>query len=99
MVTSKKKEQIIISDALADIEKELENLKTQKKSMETRIKNVTDDITVTQSEEAKLREEISGLVGHEGILDRKRNKLKQKLDDLKTKVGKVTKIKDELGDV
>ena len=95
----KKKEEVIISDALADIEKELDNLKVQKKSMETRIRNVTTDITVTQSEEGRLREEISGLVGKEGILDRKKNKLKDKLADLKTKLGKVSKVKDELTDI
>jgi chromosome segregation ATPase len=95
----KKKEEEMISGALADIESELANLKTQKKSMETRIKHVTDDISVTQSEEARLREEISGLVGKEGILDRKRNKLKDRLEELNGKISKVGKVKDELIDL
>lgn len=93
------KKEIMLIEALNDIDKELEVLKIQKNKLEAKLNEVGEDITGTQVEESKLREQISNLVGKEGILDRKRNKLKEKLDELKGKIAKVSKIKDELSEV
>ncbi|MBI2139981.1 hypothetical protein HYU14_03585 [Candidatus Woesearchaeota archaeon] len=99
MPNKSSKEEVVIKEALSDIDQELENLKLQKKGLETRIKHVNDDVVVLQSEESRLREEISALVGKEGILDRKRNKVKEKLEELNAKISKVSKIKQELTEV
>ena len=99
MPQKKKKEQVVIQDALSDIEQELKNLQLQKKSMETRVKHVNAEVIVLQGEESRLREEISALVGKEGILDRKRNKLKEHTEELNAKISKVSKIKQDLTEI
>jgi len=88
-----------LTEALTDVKKELENLRKKRDTLDSRLKGVGSDITSTQSQEAKMREQISALVGKEGLLNRKKNKLKGKLEGLKGKIAKVTKIKDELSEV
>ena len=52
------KEKIILKDAILDLEKELKNLKQQKKTITTKISNTTGNITDAQISEEKLRNEI-----------------------------------------
>ncbi|MDA1197264.1 MAG: hypothetical protein O2779_04855 [Nanoarchaeota archaeon] len=92
------KEKKVISEALDGLQKEIGVLDQQRKTLETKMKHLSDSIVVTQAEESKLREEISGLVGKEGLLDRKRNSYKDKLSSLQSKIAKVKKIRQELFD-
>jgi len=93
------KEKIILKDAILDLEKELKNLKQQKKTITTKISNTTGNITDAQISEEKLRNEIAKLVAKEGLLEKKRNRLKEKLDETSGKISKVKSIKDQLTDV
>lgn len=95
----KKNYEFALTEALADVKQELDNLRKKKNTLDSRLNGIGTDITSTQSQEAKLREQISSLVGKEGLLNRKKNKLNQKLEGLKGKIAKVTKIKDELSEV
>lgn len=99
MAEKNKKEEVILTEAIKDIDQELKNLRIQRKRLETILKGIGEDITTTQSEESKLREQISILVGKEGMLDRKRNRLKERLNELSGKIEKVSKIKEELSEV
>tara|TARA_Y100000310_G_C20569142_1_gene757100 strand:- start:548 stop:844 length:297 start_codon:yes stop_codon:yes gene_type:complete len=97
-MASDNKEKAVISEALDGIQKEITILDQQRKALQTKMKHLSDSIVVTQSEESKLREEISALVGKEGLLGRKQNTYKDKLSSLQAKIEKVKKIRQELSD-
>lgn len=98
-MAKEKKEHIILKSAISDLDKELSNLRKQKKTIDTRMNNLGTDIVDTQTEEEKLRNQIARLVAKEGILERKRNRLKEKLTDTTGKISKVRSIKEQLTDV
>ena len=98
-MAKEKKEHMILKSAISDLDKELANLRKQKKTIDTKVNNLGNDIIGTQTEEEKLRDQISRLVAKEGILERKRNKLKERLTNTTGKISKVKSIKDQLTDV
>ena len=89
----------VVKDALSDLEEEFTNLRKQKDGLNKQLRKTGSNIVGTQAEEEKLRNQISRLVAKEGVLERKRNKLKEKLDDTKEKISKVRHIKEELTEV
>ncbi|MBW2985610.1 hypothetical protein KY313_03065 [Candidatus Woesearchaeota archaeon] len=94
-----KKGNVVLKDALSDLEEELSNLRKQKTGLSKQLKKTGSNIVGTQAEEEKLRNQIARLVAKEGILGRKRNRLKEKLDDTTEKISKVKHIKEELSEV
>ena len=96
---SNEKKDNVVKDALSDLEEEFSNLRKQKDGLNKQLRKTGSNIVGTQSEEEKLRNQISRLVAKEGILERRRNKLKEKLADTKEKISKVRHIKEELTEV
>ena len=96
---SNQKKDNVVKDALSDLEEEFTNLRKQKDGLNKQLRKTGSNIVGTQAEEEKLRNQISRLVAKEGVLERKSNKLKEKLDDTKEKISKVRHIKEELTEV
>jgi len=99
MTEKLKKEVLILKETLADLDNELDNLRKQKRSSETKLSNTLQEIVSTQNEEARLRTKIEGLVGQEGQLEKKKVKIKEKIASVKEKIAKVSKIKEDLAEV
>ena len=94
-----KKETIALKDAIFDLEKEIVNLRKEKAEFDKKVKRAGSDIVGTQVEEENLRNKISRLVAKEGVLQKKRGKLKEKLDSTEEKISKVRHIKEELTEI
>ena len=93
------KKESTIMEAIGDIDKELEKLKKERGELESSSKNVGENITSAQVEESNLRQKISVLVEKEGQLEKNKSKLKEKLESIKSKIAKVSRIKEELSEI
>ena len=58
--------------------------------------DLDEDLSLTQTEEARLRDKISNLINREKDLDKKKENIRQNLELVKEKISKLTKISDEL---
>lgn len=90
------KHKALLTDAIEDLEREMGQLAQEKEELDGSLKQTSEDMNLTQSEEAKLRNKIASLINKESELSSKKLELQEKLDKLKSKMAKVGKIKDEL---
>lgn len=92
-------EKALVSEAMADLRKELANLKSRgrqlKKSLEAADKALKSD----QSKEIELRERMLSLTREETMLNGKRERLEKKLETLGGRLEKITRISRELQEV
>ena len=93
---SKKGDEQYLSEALKDLSRELSELKKQKSSFETELRKEKVGLSLTQSQEQKLRDKISRLVAKEAKINEKRLSINETITKLKDKMKHVEKIKDEL---
>ena len=94
-----KKELFEWKDVISDLDKELSNLRKERSEIDKQLKKTGGNIIGTQTEERDLRQNIEKLITKEGVLQKKRAKLKEKLDSTDSKMTKVKHIKAELTDV
>jgi len=89
----------LLSSALKDLNREIIKLKKTKDALEKRFKRTGSNISLTQSRETELRNQLSLLISQEANLNKQKEKVQQKLNDLKVKLDKVTKISRDLEQV
>lgn len=94
-----KKHEALLIEAVDDLQKELEELSHEKEELETNLKSAGEDMELTRQEELKLRNKIDFLVKKESELSSKKIGLQDKLNTLKSKMAKVSKIKDDLKEI
>ncbi len=94
-----KQEKNLLSAAVKDLAKEIAQLQKTKRNIEGKLKSTGSNMSLTQSKEAKLRNELSELISKESKLAGKKEKLQQKVNDVKGKLEKVSKISRELESV
>ena len=94
-----KKDMFEWKDVISDLDKEISNLRKEKLEINTQLKKTGGNIVGTQSEERELRKKIERLITKEGVLQKKRAELKEKLDSTEEKMSKVKHIKEELTEV
>jgi|TARA_Y100000310_G_C20447250_1_gene699020 predicted nucleic acid-binding Zn-ribbon protein len=93
-----KKEPFEWKDVISDLDIEISNLRKEKQDINKQLKKTGSNIIGTQTEESELRKTIEKLIVNEGVLQKKRNKLIEKLDSTEEKMSKVKHIKEELTD-
>lgn len=89
----------LLSEALKDIEAELERMRIEKTETEKQLKRYAESIEDTQEQEIELKSRISGLQNREDQLAVKRGRLMEKIVRLKQKIEKVTQIGAEMQEV
>ncbi len=95
----RKKETNILSEALKDIERELNNLRKGKIATESKIRSLAQNIQQTQNRELDLKGKIQKLVAREEALDLQKDRLKTKIDRVKEKIQRVTAIGAEMEEI
>ena len=90
------KHKALLVDAIEDLQKDIDQLVRERDDIGNYMKQTGDEITLKQDEETKLKNKIKSLVEQEYQLMGKKSELQEKLDALKSKMSKISKIKDEL---
>ena len=99
MVTKLKEQKSLLSAALKDLNQELSRLKLLKTKLERNSQTTRTSVGTTQAKELKLRNELTALIAQEEKLVKKKELLEKKINDLKGKIEKVSKISRDLGAV
>lgn len=86
----------ILSSALQDLEKEMKQLLKDKKELKRNTDQIGTDMYLTQRDEKKLKKQLASLLDKESQLNSKKLQIQEKLEKLKFRMSKVSKIKDEL---
>ncbi|MFH1255975.1 MAG: hypothetical protein V1494_01650 [Candidatus Diapherotrites archaeon] len=89
----------LLSEALKDIEAELERLRLEKISTERGLQSVAGTISSTQDQQVELKNKVTKLVAKEEELSLKRNRLKEQIDKVKDKITKVTQLEAEMEEI
>ena len=97
MTKKLKEEKTLLSAALKDINQELARLKTLKTKLEKSGKATGTSVGITQAKELKLRNELTNLIAQEDKLGKRKELLEKKINDLKSKIEKVSRISRDLG--
>lgn len=93
------KERVLLDDALRDLNRELQSLRSARKKLESNMAGFSTQLGATQNQEFSLRNKISGLMKKEAALTKKKTTTKDKLVDLNHKIDKVRTIQNELKNV
>lgn len=94
-----KSEKDLLRGALQELDKELRSLRSSRRHFENRSQDVSTQLDSTQNREVNLRNQISELMKKETILVKKKNSIKDKMNNLDTRIEKVKTIERELRDV
>jgi len=90
---------VLLKEAILDIDKELIRLNKDKSSLKRQISGIDVNVGDAQKLEKELQERIARLLEKEaGLIERKKN-TQVKIDRLSDKLGKIGKIKLEMADV
>lgn len=92
-------EKALVSEAMADLRKELATLKNRKKVLSKSLDAAKRVIKSDRSKELELRERMLLLTREETELNERKEMLEAKLEKLGSKLEKITKISRELGEV
>ena len=92
-------EKDLLAEALIDLNKELNKLRSAKKRLENKTRNVSSELDNTQSLEVSLRNKISELMRIESQLVKKKASTRDKMTSLDRKIEKVKSVERELRDV
>ncbi|MBT4835547.1 hypothetical protein HON86_02930 [Candidatus Woesearchaeota archaeon] len=99
VVIKKKIKQNVLKEALADLSKELINLKKEKQAFIRKIDTLETSIQSTQFKETTLRDRITKLIAAESELSKKKSNSITKINSLKEKISKLKKVKEDLSDI
>ena len=94
-----KKQQSMLKEALGDLDAELSGLKSKKDAMERNLGRIETSLGSAKKKEVMLRDEISKLISDEEELGERKNQVEKKLDKLKEKLAKISRIEEELKEV
>ncbi len=93
------KERDLLHDALRDLDKELRSLRASKRFMEKKLGDCSGKLDFVKQQEIRLRNLISVSMRKEDLLQKKRNRLKEKVSALSERMEKVKAVERELKDV
>lgn len=93
------KERDLLDDALRDLNRELQSLRSARKKLELKMAGFSTQLGTTQNQEFSLRNKISALMKKEADLTKKKTTAKDRLVDLSHKIDKVKTIQNELKNV
>lgn len=94
-----KEDKYVLSEAINDIDKELEELKLEKTRLESDLMNKEEKLLNTQKEEIDHRKKVAMLISQEKNLSNEKEKLREDLLLIKQKLDKVERISRELKSV
>ena len=89
----------LLREAIIDINKELGYLKKEKVSLKKQISGLDTNVEKARLQEEELKRKITKLLERENHLGEKKKTTQMKIDRLSDKLGKIEKIKYEMGDV
>jgi len=89
----------VLREALSDIAKELRQLREEKADLESTLDGVAGDITTTQNTEVDLKDQLRKLSSVENSLSLKRNRVRKKLESVKTKISKVRQLSNQMENI
>jgi len=98
-IVSKKsppKEQDMLKDALADLNRELRILRSSRKRLEFKMESLNHNFSFTQNKEIDLRSKISQLMREENAIEKKKASTKDQLVVVDQKIEKVKSIGQQL---
>ena len=93
------KERDLLKDALRDLDTELEKMESSKHELEKKVRSDSEKLDFVKGQEIRLRNLISLSIQKEDSLQKKKNKLKDKLAEVNKKIEKVKAVERELKDV
>ncbi len=93
------KERDLLRDAVRDLDRELRSLRAGKRSLEKKLGDCSGKLDFVKQQEIRLRNLISVSMRKEDFLQKKRNRLKEKLAALNERMEKVKAVERELKDV
>lgn len=88
-----------LSDAIRDIDREINQLAKERENLKITIGNLTLDIKGDKKSEKELRTRIGKLINEEKRLWAKNNALQKRLNIIVKKMGKMSKIRSEMSSV
>lgn len=91
-----KRDKALLTEALTDLDLELERMRKKKENHENNMKKCNAEIIMMQNEQVRLRDQISALVEREARANIKMNDEKDKLAMSKNKIAEIIKIKEEM---
>ena len=97
-VTKRKKNENYLIAAMSDIGKELRRLTSGKTTLQGRLNRSKKDLLGLKAKEDKLRDRLTKLIAKEGPIHEHQRLLKQSLTNIKNKILKVKKIREEIRD-
>jgi chromosome segregation ATPase len=97
-VTKRKKNENYLTAAMSDIGKEIRRLTSGKAKLRGRINKSRRDLLGLKSKEDKIRDRLTKLIAKEGPIHEHQRLLKQSLTNIKNKILKVKKIREEIRD-
>ena len=86
----------LLSNALKDIERQLQLLKQQKLETEKQMRRLSQGISDTQSQEMALKVKVQKLVAKEEVLGITKQNVQEKIDKVKQKIMKITQLESEM---
>ena len=87
-----------LKDAIVDVQKELKRLTSSKKFLGTKLGKTNRSLLATRAREDGLRDTLSKLISREGKIREVQHNIKQSISNVKSRVLRVKKIKDELSE-
>ncbi|MFH1592232.1 MAG: hypothetical protein ABIB47_02610 [Candidatus Woesearchaeota archaeon] len=94
-----KEKKTLLAAALKDINFDIRTLQRDRRQLEFTLRDTSQNIDMTRTKEASLRNKLSNMITKESSLSDKKEKVKQDLAKLKQKIDKVSKIRRDLKEV
>ncbi len=89
----------LVKEAEADIDKEINSINSEKKSLNEEIKNTDKTLEDYRQYEKQLQQRIAKLLEREAVFKEKRKNDSAKDEQLSEKLSKIKRIKAELDEV
>ena len=89
----------VLSEAIKEIEVELNRLKREKGSLKQSFDKVSSDIDVERQREKEYEQKVGELIEKEAGLKKKKSEIESKIDRVNDKMGKMSKIKSEMREI
>ena len=95
---TKRKNENYLTAAISDIGKELRRLTSGKTKLQGRLNRSRKDLLGLKAKEDNIRDRLTKLIAKEGPIHEHQRLLKQSLTNIKNKILKVKKIREEIRD-
>ncbi len=89
----------VLSDAIKEIDTELNRLKREKGSLKQSFEKVSSDIDMERQREKEYEQKIGELIEKEAGLKKRKSEIESKIDKVNDKMGKMSRIKSEMRDI